>query len=116
MSLLSKHKSLPLYFHDGTTVVDPNLASLVDTHGSGCEVVLKKISIYKTPLRHDLRQARAEELTLQPVTLQAEAAASMNLFGVRHHFRFVFFFSWFSVSILFSFFLRQMITLRSSTT
>lgn len=71
-------------------MVDPYLASLVDTHGSGCEVVLKKISIYKTPLRHDLRQAQAEELIRQQ-----EAGASKNILQVHRRFRFVSFFFFF---------------------
>ena len=85
---------MPLYFHEGATVVDPYLASLVDARGSGCEVVLKKISIYKTPLRHDLRQAQAAELMRQQ-----EAGASRNLLRVRHHFRFVLFFFKFLVLV-----------------
>ena len=113
MSLISKHKSLPLYFHDGDTVVDPYFTCLVDTHGSGCEVELKKITIYKTPLRYDLRQAQAEELMRQQ-----DAGASTNLWRVRQHFRFVFFFcfSFLGFLLAFVFFWRQMITLRSSTT
>ncbi|KAG0590619.1 hypothetical protein KC19_1G114300 [Ceratodon purpureus] len=64
----------PSYFHRGATVVDSYLESLVE-----CEVVVTKISIYKTPLGKDLQQASAEQL------IEQEGAGSSRM-KVHHHF------------------------------
>ncbi|KAG0563998.1 hypothetical protein KC19_8G074700 [Ceratodon purpureus] len=70
----SKCAVSPLYFHEGKTKVDPHLASLME-----CEVVVKKISIYKTPLRTDLRQASAAQLNEQQ-------GAGSSWTQLHHHF------------------------------
>jgi len=80
MTIMSKQKTSPGSFHEGTTHVDEDLKRLVDPNGPACDVVLRKITIYKTPIRHDL-QSRAEELIRQ-----LGAGASTNSLRVHHHF------------------------------